>query len=104
MPRQDFARQAERTNVGRSAVGSGRRLQPAVTAELADQPAAGIIDVAMGDRQVFRAPFVEPSGQLAVTILEERPAEERAIGHRRDGLRSHQLPSKTGFCLATKAR
>ncbi len=66
-----------------------------------DQTAHGAGNVGVGvrpehGRQLLRRPTLESRGDGAVPGGEERPVEEAAVGH--------QLPSKTGFCLATKAR
>ncbi len=97
MPGQRLARDAQRAHVERSGIVGieRRRLQPAVPAELRHQLAAGGIDIMVIDRQVFRAPCVQLFGELAVAIFEERPVEEGTV--------SHQLPSNTGFSLATNA-
>ena len=98
MARQRLAGEAQRAHVERAGIGGidRRRLQPAVAAELCHQLAAGGVDVVMRDRQVGRAPCVQPLGEIAVAILEERPGEEGAV--------RHQFPSNTGLSLATKAR
>jgi hypothetical protein len=97
MAGERLARDAQRTHVERAwIVGvDGRRLQPAVPAELAHQLAAGGIDVMVIDGQVLCAPCLQPLGQLAMAVLEERPGEETLV--------SHQLPSNAGFSLATNA-
>ena len=96
--RQRLAGDAQRAHIKRTRIAGvdRRRLQPAVAAQLCHQLAAGCVDVVMRDRQVGGAPGVQPSGEIAVAIVEEWPVEERAVGH--------QLPSNTGFPLATKAR
>ena len=104
--RQDLARQAERAHVEAAAGAVSARcgvLQQPGLAERADQAAHGAVHVALGvllrterRRQSLCRPALERFGGAALLGAEERPVEEAAVGH--------QLPSKTGFCLATKAR
>src|SRR5206468_114295 len=93
-----FADETERADIERA-----RRIridrgvhQPAVTAELRHQIARCRIDIAVVGRQMGPTPCVNLLGEEAVPVLEERPAEKALV--------RHQLPSKTGFSLATKAR
>ncbi len=91
-------RQSVRTSSGCRRVGIGRGVrEPAVAAELLHELAAGGIDVAVIDRQVRRAP-----------ALDGLPASARwrssKNGQLRKLLSATQLPSNTGFCLATNAR
>ncbi len=81
--RQRLANEAERAHVERCRrVGIGRGVrEPAVAAELLHQIAAGGIDVAVICRQVGRAPLLEASGQRAMAVGEERPAEKSLVRH-----------------------
>ncbi len=83
VPRQRFADQAERAHIERCrGVGIGRGVrEPAVAAELLHQIAAGRIDVAMIRRQIGRAPLLDASGQRAMAVVEERPAEKALVRH-----------------------
>ena len=51
----------------------------------------GVVDF----REICGGPALKVLGERAVAVLEEWPVEEALV--------RHQLPSKTGFALATKA-
>ena len=71
-------------------------IEPAAGGQAAHQFAARGIDIRFVDiLKIVLGPGVEGFGQIAVGRLEKRPVEKAAV--------SHQLPSKTGFCLAAKA-
>jgi hypothetical protein len=90
VPRQRFADQADGARVDRVTHGM---LQPAAGAERFDERTASCIDVGLvALRNMPRGPVIQFARQRAMARLEERPVE-----------RSRQLPSKTGFCFATKA-
>ncbi len=126
MARQRLADKADRArvdHVGNAAIGSAadRVARPAGGAELADQRAAGSVHVAVVVvSNVGSGPGVELALELAVPFLEERPVEitfvahgDRKAGATRSARRcparlspapfDFQLPSKRGFCFATKA-
>ena len=92
------ARQAGRSHVEHAVALrlDGRRQQPTVSTKHRNKIAACAVDIPMCDRQVARAPLVEAKGMIAVSLVEERPAEEGAV--------EHQSPSNTGCFLSTKAR
>ena len=62
---------------------------------LRDERLAGGVDIVVVDRQILRAPCLQPLGMFAVAVFEERPGEEGAV--------SHQFPSNTGRCFPTNA-
>jgi hypothetical protein len=106
-----------------SAIGSAadRVARPAARSELSDQRAAGGVHVTFVlVSNVGSSPGVELALELAVPFLEERPVEitlvahgDRKAGATRSARRcparlspapfDFQLPSKRGFCFATKA-
>src|SRR5215467_8024798 len=98
MASERFADEAEAADIecARSIWIDRRMHQPAVAAELRHQVARCGIDIAVIGRQMAPTPCVNRLGQDAVPVLEERPAEKAFV--------RHQLPSKTGFSLAMKAR
>jgi hypothetical protein len=101
--RERLADQAQRADVQLveiAAIGLGHRVfQPAGIAQHLHEARGERVDVALVmlvRRDLLRRPRVEPSCERAMRVVEERPGEERAVGH--------QFPSKTGFCLAANAR
>ena len=78
-----LANETERADVQwRRRVRIGRAvLEPAITAELLHQIAAGGIDVAVIGRQVGRGPLLDVCRDRAMAIVEERPIEECLIRH-----------------------
>src|SRR5262245_43178279 len=98
MAGERFAHETEGADIERTRrIRVDRRMhQPAVAAELRHQVARRGIDIAMVSRQMRSAPGVDRLGKDTVPVLEERPGEKALV--------RHQLPSKTGLSLATKAR
>ena len=98
MTGERLAREAERSHVEHTVALrlDGRRQQPTIPTKHRNKIAACAVDIPMCDRQVARAPLVEAQRMIAVSVVEERPAEEGAVGH--------QSPSNTGCFLSTKAR
>ncbi|MNY26480.1 hypothetical protein D3C86_1603320 [compost metagenome] len=87
----------QRAAPGAARAARDRIAQPAGLAHGLDQFLAGRVGVVMVHvAQRGFAPGVDVMRQLAVRIVKERPVQPACVTH-------HQFPSKTGFCLATKA-
>ena len=90
MPGENLARKADGAHIDlrRPWFGDGSG-EPARIAQRAHQADAGGINIVVRDVMQMRIrPGIEPMGEIAVAVLEERPLQKRQVGH--------QLPSNTG--------
>ncbi|KAG1228785.1 hypothetical protein G6F68_019446 [Rhizopus microsporus] len=87
----------QRAAPGATGAARNRVAQPAGLAHGLHQFLARRIRVVMIHvAQRFLAPGVDVMRQLAVRVVKKGPVQPASVTH-------HQFPSKTGFCLATKA-
>src|SRR5437588_4305879 len=93
---QRLARDREAAHVGPLLAVGNAIFEETGGAELAHQRAAFIVEAfGVAPGEIVGAPILEVVRHLPVSRREERPGEETLVGH--------QLPWKTGFCLAEKA-